>query len=173
MARECCFEGNHPNYLIVLRHLLRLDDSDVRTGEPLQPKRLEWVFGSPQIKHSVSDDGSIKVGLSQLGFNINSESVTYVTALCDNENQDKVSVLKLLLTSYCVSQIAYDQATMLQGAAHNTDKKKQTTTTGTSTAQAGATEAEIQTSSTLEQLRVSRESVIGSQLDSPAAVILL
>ena len=28
MARDCCFEGNHPNYLIVLRHLLRLDDTN-------------------------------------------------------------------------------------------------------------------------------------------------
>ena len=28
MARDNCFEGNHPNYLIVLRHMLRYDDRD-------------------------------------------------------------------------------------------------------------------------------------------------
>ena len=102
MARENCFEGNHPNYLIVLKHMLRLDDKNAETGEPLQPKRLEWVFGAPQVKHALSADGKIQLGLSHLGYDINSESVSYVTALCDNENQDQVSVLKLILTSYCV-----------------------------------------------------------------------
>ena len=33
MARENCFEGSHPNYLIVLRHLLKLDDKNAETGE--------------------------------------------------------------------------------------------------------------------------------------------
>lgn len=51
MARTSCFASDHPNYLIVLRHLLKLDDKDAETGESLQPKRLEWVFGTPQLRY--------------------------------------------------------------------------------------------------------------------------
>lgn len=101
LARENCFEGSQPNYLIVLRYLLKLDDKDAETGESLQLKRLEWVFGTPQVRYGQNAaSGVIQVGLSHLGFNINSESYSYITALCDSDD-DKVSVLKLLLTSYC------------------------------------------------------------------------
>ena len=35
MARDNCFEGNHPNYLTVLRYLMRLEDKNAETGESL------------------------------------------------------------------------------------------------------------------------------------------
>mmetsp|Transcript_1124 Transcript_1124/g.1913 ORF Transcript_1124/g.1913 Transcript_1124/m.1913 type:complete len:103 (-) Transcript_1124:2021-2329(-) len=44
---ECRYEGTEPNFLIVLRQLFKLDDFDPVTGESLQAKRLEWVFGVP------------------------------------------------------------------------------------------------------------------------------
>ena len=58
------------------------------------------------MKHSVAADGGVQVGLGpHLGFNINSEAVTYVTSM---QSENDVSVLKLILTSYCVSQMALD-----------------------------------------------------------------
>lgn len=153
MARDNCFEGSHRNYLVVLRHVLRLDDKSAETGEPLQPKRLEWVFGAPQVKHALDAEGKIQLGLSHLGFNINSESVSYVTALCDDESQDQVSVLKLLLTSYCVSQLALDQATIAFKDSSNataSDAKRNQERDAPESTPAASNGDEIEKSSALE-----------------------
>ena len=57
LARDCCYEGSRQNYLIVLNQILRLNDVDHETGEPLKLKRLEWVFGSPQPFHTENEQG--------------------------------------------------------------------------------------------------------------------
>jgi len=46
LAIECRQHGKRPNALIVLKYLLKLEDTDAVTGENLQLKRLEWVFGT-------------------------------------------------------------------------------------------------------------------------------
>ena len=161
MARDNCFEGDHPNYLIVLRHMLRYDDMDAETGESLRPKRLEWIFGTAQIKHSVKTDGSVQIGLEHLSFNINSEAVSYVTALCERENQDNVSVLKLILTSYCVQQMALDQAQAAASKSTTSGNKKESQEAPELTSSAKA--AGIEQSSLIEQLRVRKIAILGQQ----------
>ena len=108
-ARECCYDGSRANYLKILNHVLKLNDTDHETGELLKPKRLEWVFGTAQPVYTQDDQGQIKVGLQSLKFNINEEAHQYVTAIHDND-EDKKTVLKLLVKSYCVEQLAADQA---------------------------------------------------------------
>lgn len=68
--------------MIVLKYLLKLDDVNPETGESLQAKRLEWVFGTPQPCFTEKGDtGNIEVGLASFGYNIDEPAYKYVTAL--------------------------------------------------------------------------------------------
>ena len=81
-AIECRFEGSSTNYLAILLEQLEIDDYDQQTGESLQAKRLEWIFGSPQPKYlGGSKDEALRVGLDAFDYNIASEAYEYVTAL--------------------------------------------------------------------------------------------
>ena len=90
---------DHPSFLYVLRHVLKLNDLDHSSGEPLQPKRLEWVFGTPQPRYKVSDDGLVLVGLQPFYFDIRVPVYTYSSPLWENK-EDRVSLLKLVAEEY-------------------------------------------------------------------------
>lgn len=102
-------KSGQPKYFIVLRQLLKLDDKNAETDEPLLPKRLQWLFGSAQIKYKLTteEDGStmpIKAGLEAHGFNINEETHIYITAINQEGQGTNVSSLYTPLLYYNIDK---------------------------------------------------------------------
>lgn len=106
-AIDCRYEGTGPNYLKVLRYQLQLDDTDAATGESLQAKRLEWVFGTPQPKFLGDTKAAkgIQVGLDSFDYNIESEAYEFVTALNYDEPDENVSILQVLVRSHFIGDL--------------------------------------------------------------------
>ena len=81
-------------YLDVVKELVQTKDFDPKTGESLQKKRLEWIFGFAFLNH-IQPSERIRVGLDSLLHNIRGEVYTYKSMLTydpDNNN----SLLHLL-----------------------------------------------------------------------------
>ena len=103
---KCRYEGTRPNWMIVLKHLFKLDDVNPETGESLQAKRLEWIFGTAQpCITEKGDTGNIEAGLASFGYNIDEQAYKYVTALNYEDQDENISALTLIMKSYCVTDM--------------------------------------------------------------------
>ena len=187
MAVENRYMSKNHADLVILRQQLKLEDADSETGELLQPKRLEWVFGCPQpINKALSEEerkergesskAAVEMGLEALKFNINGCAYDYIVALNEESPEDNLSVLKLLLKSYDIESLAKDEACAAleepaeaaeeskegsSAAAAGESSTKPTTAAAAVKAEAGTSTAEengLEKSSMIDQLRVSRDS---------------
>ena len=82
------------NYLTVVEKLVSMKDKDPKTRQPLQARRLEWIFGFAYLNHQ-SSDTKIKFGLDSLQHNIAGEVYSFRSMLTYSPDDDS-SLLHLI-----------------------------------------------------------------------------